>query len=242
AQALPLLQQAAKMPQVADWLGPELARAQRAIEGESAQVAAPESGQLKRLLSIDNNTIARESPYWAYAALKGGFFDHALATKQGSPELDARVLSMVAASDGAPAEIVTRALAQTVHVEGDPASAWAMAALAMRERHAAAPRLREEAMRAEPEEAAKIAAFFDAVRRGGAASTAEAERYMAIPGQALAYKIGELKIMELRKRAEKELGARFDIREFHAEMLKDGSLPLEILDKKIDRWIAAKKA
>ncbi|MGO4259926.1 DUF885 domain-containing protein [Lysobacter sp. TAB13] len=73
-------------------------------------------------------------------------------------------------------------------------------------------------------------------------STAEAERYMAIPGQALAYKIGELKIMELRKRAEKELGARFDIREFHAEMLKDGSLPLEILDKKIDRWIAAKKA
>ncbi|MGO4263008.1 M48 family metallopeptidase [Lysobacter sp. TAB13] len=176
AQALPLLQQAAKMPQVADWLGPELARAQRAIEGESAQVAAPESGQLKRLLSIDNNTIARESPYWAYAALKGGFFDHALATKQGSPELDARVLSMVAASDGAPAEIVTRALAQTVHVEGDPASAWAMAALAMRERHAAAPRLREEAMRAEPEEAAKIAAFFDAVRRGGAASTAEAER------------------------------------------------------------------
>jgi uncharacterized protein (DUF885 family) len=73
-------------------------------------------------------------------------------------------------------------------------------------------------------------------------STAEAERYMAIPGQALAYKIGELKILELRAKAEKELGPKFDVREFHAEVLKDGSVPLDILEGKIDRWIAAKKA
>lgn len=73
-------------------------------------------------------------------------------------------------------------------------------------------------------------------------STAEAERYMAIPGQALAYKIGELKIMELRKRAEDALGSDFDIREFHAEVLKDGSVPLDILEGKIDRWIAGQKA
>ncbi|GAB3354122.1 DUF885 domain-containing protein [Lysobacter tyrosinilyticus] len=72
-------------------------------------------------------------------------------------------------------------------------------------------------------------------------STAEAERYMAIPGQALAYKIGELKIQELRDRAEKELGDRFDVREFHAEVLKDGAVPLSVLEAKIDRWIAAKK-
>jgi uncharacterized protein (DUF885 family) len=72
-------------------------------------------------------------------------------------------------------------------------------------------------------------------------STAEAERYMAIPGQALAYKIGELKIQELRDRAEKELGDRFDVRDFHAEVLKDGAVPLSILEAKIDRWIAAKK-
>ncbi|HEY5971662.1 MAG TPA: DUF885 domain-containing protein, partial [Pseudoxanthomonas sp.] len=72
-------------------------------------------------------------------------------------------------------------------------------------------------------------------------ATAEAERYIAWPGQALAYKIGELKIQELRRKAEQELGGKFDVREFHAEVLKDGSVALDVLESKIDRWIAAKK-
>jgi uncharacterized protein (DUF885 family) len=70
---------------------------------------------------------------------------------------------------------------------------------------------------------------------------AEAERFMAIPGQALAYKSGELKIKELRAKAQQALGPKFDIRAFHAEVLKDGAVPLDVLEAKIDRWIAAQK-
>ncbi len=65
----------------------------------------------------------------------------------------------------------------------------------------------------------------------------EVTRYMGWPGQATAYKIGELKIRELRKRAETALGARFDIRAFHDAILEEGALPLDILEMKIDAWI-----
>jgi uncharacterized protein (DUF885 family) len=70
-------------------------------------------------------------------------------------------------------------------------------------------------------------------------AVSEAERFAAIPGQALAYKIGQLKIVELRKRAEKALGAKFNVKAFHDEVLKDGAIPLDVLDAKINRWIAA---
>ena len=72
--------------------------------------------------------------------------------------------------------------------------------------------------------------------------TAEVERYIAIPSQATAYKVGSLTIQRLRDKAKAELGNKFDIREFHAQVIGTGALPLQILEQKIDRWIAAKKA
>lgn len=69
----------------------------------------------------------------------------------------------------------------------------------------------------------------------------EIDRYIAWPGQALAYKIGQMKISELRARAEKQLGPKFDIREFNDAVLETGSVPLEALERHIDAWIAARK-
>jgi uncharacterized protein (DUF885 family) len=66
-------------------------------------------------------------------------------------------------------------------------------------------------------------------------ATAEVERYIAIPSQAVAYKIGSLTIQRLRKKAETELGPKFDIRDFHAQVLNTGALPLSILEAKLIR-------
>lgn len=69
----------------------------------------------------------------------------------------------------------------------------------------------------------------------------EVDRYISWPGQALSYKMGQMKILELRARAQKELGSKFDVRAFHDAILDQGPLPLDLLDKKIDGWIAARK-
>ena len=72
-----------------------------------------------------------------------------------------------------------------------------------------------------------------------ARAVSEAERFMAIPGQALAYKVGQLKIREIRNHAEERLGDKFSVKAFHTEVLRDGAMPLSMLEAKIDRWIEA---
>ena len=85
----------------------------------------------------------------------------------------------------------------------------------------------------------------DFMRKSGAVDEptiqSETDRYIAMPGQALAYKIGQLKFRELRERARKELGSKFDIRAFHDEMLDGGTLPLDLLEQRTDKWIAEQK-
>ena len=71
----------------------------------------------------------------------------------------------------------------------------------------------------------------------GAEAIAEIERYMAIPGQALSYKIGQLKIRELRDRAETQLGEKFRIGLFHDEVLRYGNVPLSLLEARVEEWI-----
>ncbi|MGD9340179.1 MAG: DUF885 domain-containing protein, partial [Chromatiales bacterium] len=69
---------------------------------------------------------------------------------------------------------------------------------------------------------------------------AEVERYIAIPGQALSYKIGQIKILELRARAEQKLGDKFDVKAFHSMVLRGGALPMAVLEARTERWIAAR--
>lgn len=86
------------------------------------------------------------------------------------------------------------------------------------------------------EQAIKYMMDNEAIDEQGA--TAEIERYMAIPGQALSYKIGALKIRELRTRCEKKLGAKFNLANFHDQVLKDGAMPLSVFENKINAWAA----
>jgi uncharacterized protein (DUF885 family) len=69
----------------------------------------------------------------------------------------------------------------------------------------------------------------------------EVDRYIVMPAQALSYKIGEREILDLRQRAQAALGDKFDLKRFHDAVLKDGAMPLPILDRKISRWIALEK-
>jgi uncharacterized protein (DUF885 family) len=83
--------------------------------------------------------------------------------------------------------------------------------------------------------------FRDHTSNSEAGIQSETDRYIAWPGQALAYKVGQLTILRLREKAKNELGDKFDIRAFHDEVIGAGPLPLDVLEKRIDGWIGAQK-
>jgi uncharacterized protein (DUF885 family) len=85
-----------------------------------------------------------------------------------------------------------------------------------------------------------IAYMYDTLGDADVAKS-QTERYMAWPGQALGYKIGQLKILSLRDYAHKELGSRFDIRKFHDQVLGAGALPMDVLETQVKEWVAAEK-
>ena len=87
-----------------------------------------------------------------------------------------------------------------------------------------------------------IAYLVDTTGTAESDSTSEVERYMGLPGQACAYKVGQLKILELREKAKAELGPKFDLKGFHTVMLENGGVPLSVLERLIDEWIARVKA
>ena len=83
--------------------------------------------------------------------------------------------------------------------------------------------------------------MLDNIPMTAADATKEAERYLNFPGQALSYKIGMMRILDLREKARRKLGAKFDIRDFHDVVLKSGSLPLTVLESLVDEYIAKKR-
>jgi len=89
------------------------------------------------------------------------------------------------------------------------------------------------------EEAIKY--FLSNISYDEGAAVAEVERYMAMPGQALGYKIGSLRIRELREKYQKELGTKFSLASFHDEVLSQGCLPLDVLNRKMELWAKKQK-
>lgn len=174
AQAEPLLQAAAAIPDAAPTVTIDIARLKRAEgEGDAATALAQKSSYLQSLLALETGRGTENTPAAAFAMLTQGDLDGALRQAESDAGLTTQLLPLAAASDGASDETVRRALAMPRNANEDPATLWALYALALREGFDGGA-WREAALKAEPEQSPDIARFLDALRTGADASAAEA--------------------------------------------------------------------
>ncbi len=174
-QALPLMEQSSLRPEFAEGIAPDLARIKRSMpQASPGQVAAlaERSSYLANMLALETGKGTEGTPFAAYRYLGAGDLPSALGMAASDEELSQRVLRLAAASDGATRDMVDRMLALPMSSGIDELTAWTSLAVATRE-HRDTTALRAAALASDPEEAAAIARFFDAVR--GGADRAQAE-------------------------------------------------------------------
>lgn len=175
-KALPLMEQLSLMPEFAEGVAPDLARLKRSMaqaSGDQLAALADRSSYLANMLALETGKGTDGTPFAAYRYLSEGDLPGALGMAATDDELSQRVLRLAAASDGATADMVDRMLALPSGSGMDGMTAWTSLAVATRE-HRNATALREAALASDPDDAAAIATFFDAVHGGADQATAEA--------------------------------------------------------------------
>lgn len=186
---------------------------------------------------IENYSVVRDEDLFLHEAIPGHHFQISLQLENESLPSFRKNLGYSAYSEGW--ALYTESLGKELGLYDDPYQYFGMLGAEM---HRAIRLVVDTGLHSKGwtrEEAIDYSLAHEA--RSEASIIAEVERYMANPGQALSYKIGQLKILELRKRAEEHLGEAFDIRMFHRIVLGSGPMPLYLLENLIDQWIASSK-
>ena len=187
--------------------------------------------------SIENYSVVRDEDLFLHEAIPGHHFQISLQLENESLPSFRKNLGYSAYSEGW--ALYTESLGKELGLYDDPYQYFGMLGAEM---HRAIRLVVDTGLHSKGwtrEEAIDYSLAHEA--RSEESIIAEVERYMANPGQALSYKIGQLKILELRKRAEERIGEAFDIRMFHRIVLGSGPMPLYLLENLIDQWIASSK-
>jgi len=185
---------------------------------------------------VKEYNLVQDESLFLHEAIPGHHYQVSLQRENSALPMFRRVLQSTAFNEGW--ALYCESLGKELGLYDDPYQYFGMLSMEM---HRAIRLVVDTGMHAKGwtrEQAIQYSLIHEAESEAGI--VAEIERYMAWPGQALGYKIGQLKIRELRARAEKALGERFDVREFHTRVLESGCMPLKLLERKIDGWIEEK--